>query len=153
MNIYVHALLLVQKVQKYVLCYSCVGSVSVYNLQLKTPNPIYQSTANTGKHTDPVWQVLIMCECNFSIKYVFIQVAWQKNDSDNNLNFYSTSSDGRIVCWTIVKVIFINFAVYKINWIFMLLQNELQYQDMTVLKMPGEVVTGPEGIQTTAVGN
>lgn len=23
---------------------------------------------------------------------------------------------------------------------------------MTILKMPGEVVTGPEGIQTTAVG-
>lgn len=66
------------------------GSVSVYNLQLKSPNPIYRSTANTGKHTDPVWQV-----------------AWQKNDSDNNLNFYSTSSDGRIVCWTIVKVIII----------------------------------------------
>ncbi|XP_065920328.1 dynein intermediate chain 2, ciliary-like [Dysidea avara] len=93
------------------------GSVSVYNLQLKSPNAIYHSTANTGKHTDPVWQV-----------------AWQKNDNDNNLNFFSTSSDGRIVSWTIVK-------------------NELQYQDMTVLKVPGEVVSGPEGIQTTAIAS
>ena len=38
------------------------------------------------------------------------------------------------------------------SYICVSLQNELQYQDMTVLKVPGEIVTGPEGIQTTAVG-
>ena len=32
------------------------------------------------------------------------QVAWQPNDMDNNINFYSVSSDSRVVCWTIVKV-------------------------------------------------
>lgn len=32
------------------------------------------------------------------------QVKWQKDDMDNNLNFFSVSSDGRIVSWTLVKV-------------------------------------------------
>ena len=32
------------------------------------------------------------------------QVAWQPNDMDNNINFYSVSSDSRVVCWTVVKV-------------------------------------------------
>ena len=41
-----------------------------------------------GKHTDPVWQV-----------------RWQKDDLDNNLNFFSISSDGRVVSWTLIKVI------------------------------------------------
>lgn len=31
-------------------------------------------------------------------------MAWQPNDMDDNLNFYSVSSDSRVVCWTIVKV-------------------------------------------------
>ena len=33
-----------------------------------------------------------------------LQVKWQKDDMDNNLNFFSVSSDGRIVSWTLVKV-------------------------------------------------
>ena len=33
------------------------GSVGVYNVTSKENKPIYQSTAKTGKHTDPVWQV------------------------------------------------------------------------------------------------
>lgn len=32
------------------------------------------------------------------------QVKWQKDDMDHNLNFFSVSSDGRIVSWTLVKV-------------------------------------------------
>lgn len=32
------------------------------------------------------------------------QVKWQKDDLDNNMNFFSVSSDGRITQWTIVKV-------------------------------------------------
>ena len=40
--------------------------------------PLYQSTAKSGKHADPAWQFV-----------------WQENDVDNNLNFYSVSSDGR----------------------------------------------------------
>lgn len=33
-----------------------------------------------------------------------LQVKWQKDDMDHNLNFFSVSSDGRIVSWTLVKV-------------------------------------------------
>jgi dynein intermediate chain 1 len=62
------------------------GSVVVFNLQEKQKLPVFRSTAKTGKHSDPVWQVL-----------------WQKNNLDGNLNFMSASSDGRIVTWTIVK--------------------------------------------------
>eukprot|EP01137_Pigoraptor_chileana_P035580 Opistho-2@29840 len=62
------------------------GSVAIYNVQEKTTKPMYQSTAKTGKHTDPVWQV-----------------CWQEDDIDKNLNFYSVSSDGRVTSWTLVK--------------------------------------------------
>uniref|UniRef100_A0A7N6FJZ2 Dynein, axonemal, intermediate chain 1, paralog 2 n=1 Tax=Anabas testudineus TaxID=64144 RepID=A0A7N6FJZ2_ANATE len=63
------------------------GCVAVYNLKEEGLEPAYKSTAKTGKHTDPVWQV-----------------HWQNDDMDNNHNFCSVSSDGRIVSWTLVKV-------------------------------------------------
>ena len=46
------------------------------------------------------WQVLVfqlMCDFDW-------QVRWQKDDLDNNLNFFSVSSDGRVVVWTLIKV-------------------------------------------------
>ena len=56
------------------------GNVAVFDLSRpKEENPIYFSTALTGKHSDPVWQV-----------------TWQKPDPDDYLNFYSISSDGII---------------------------------------------------------
>jgi dynein intermediate chain 1, axonemal len=33
------------------------GSVAVYNVADENKHAKYQSTARTGKHTDPVWQV------------------------------------------------------------------------------------------------
>ena len=33
------------------------GSVGVFNLTKGENKPLYQSTAKSGKHTDPVWQV------------------------------------------------------------------------------------------------
>ena len=33
------------------------GTVAVYTLKDKGSNPLYRSTAKTGKHTDPVWQL------------------------------------------------------------------------------------------------
>lgn len=33
------------------------GCVAVYNLKEEGLEPVYKSTAKTGKHTDPVWQV------------------------------------------------------------------------------------------------
>ena len=61
-----------------------------------------------------------------------LQVSWQGNDMDGNMNFYSVSSDGRVVLWKLVK-------------------NELQYQDAVQLKIPGASVDGPEGIQQPAL--
>lgn len=35
------------------------GSVGVFNVTEPTANALYMSSAKTGKHTDPVWQVSI----------------------------------------------------------------------------------------------
>uniref|UniRef100_A0A8D0E4A4 Dynein axonemal intermediate chain 1 n=1 Tax=Salvator merianae TaxID=96440 RepID=A0A8D0E4A4_SALMN len=93
------------------------GNVAIYNLK-KPPSsqPGYRSTAKSGKHTDPVWQV-----------------KWQKDDMDNNLNFFSVSSDGRIVSWTLVK-------------------NELVHTDIIKLLVEGTTMEGPEGLQLTTIG-
>ncbi|TPX44808.1 hypothetical protein SeMB42_g03483 [Synchytrium endobioticum] len=61
------------------------GSVAVYDLKKKTDAPIFKSTSKS-KHADPVWQV-----------------SWQKDDLDDNSNFFSISSDGRVVQWTLLK--------------------------------------------------
>ncbi|XP_032232200.1 dynein intermediate chain 2, ciliary isoform X2 [Nematostella vectensis] len=91
------------------------GSVAVYSISEKMNKPLHQSTAKTGKHTDPVWQV-----------------KWQKDDLDNNLNFFSVSSDGRVVQWTIVK-------------------SELSHTDIINLELP-EKSEGPEGTQIKSLG-
>ena len=48
----------------------------------KVNKPIYVSSIKTGKHTDPVWQVV-----------------WQDEDIAQELNFFSISSDGRVANW------------------------------------------------------
>jgi dynein intermediate chain 1 len=62
------------------------GSVAVFNTAENTQTPKFTSNAKSGKHTDPVWQV-----------------KWQKDDLDGNMNFFSVSSDGRVVSWTLCK--------------------------------------------------
>ena len=37
--------------------FSLLGSVAVYSACDKQAKPLYASTAKTGKHTDPVWEV------------------------------------------------------------------------------------------------
>ncbi|KAJ3105764.1 cytoplasmic dynein with WD40 domain [Phlyctochytrium planicorne] len=74
------------------------GTVLVFNLQKKSDQPLFKSLMKSGKHTDPVWQV-----------------CWQKDDLDDNANFFSISSDGRVAQWT-------------------LLQNELVYTDVIRLR-------------------
>lgn len=59
------------------------GSVVVYNIQKKTDQPVFKSS---GGHGDPVWQV-----------------TWQKDDLDDNLNFCSISTDGKVIEWTLLK--------------------------------------------------
>ena len=62
------------------------GSVVVFDVRDKVNRPMFQSTAKTGKHTEPVWQV-----------------SWQEEDMSKSLQFFSTSSDGRVTLWTITK--------------------------------------------------
>jgi dynein intermediate chain 1 len=93
------------------------GTVAVYDVKQSCKEPQYRCDARTGQHLDPVWEV-----------------RWQKNDLDNNMNFYSVAADGRVVCWTIVK-------------------NELRYSDAMVLKVPeGPVASGPGGMQVHGHG-
>lgn len=62
------------------------GSVAVYDLATSNFSVArYKSTAVTGKHTDPVWQV-----------------KWQPDDLEKKHNFCSVSSDGRVTSWTLV---------------------------------------------------
>ncbi|NXY21549.1 DNAI1 protein, partial [Atrichornis clamosus] len=92
------------------------GNVAIYNLKKATSQPSYKSSAKSGKHTEPVWQV-----------------KWQKDDMDNNSNFFSVSSDGRIVSWTLVK-------------------NELVHLDVIKLSAEGTEMQGPEGLQLQMLG-
>lgn len=36
------------------------GNVAIYNLKKATSQPSYKSSAKSGKHTDPVWQVSML---------------------------------------------------------------------------------------------
>ncbi|XP_021108638.1 dynein intermediate chain 1, axonemal isoform X3 [Heterocephalus glaber] len=92
------------------------GNVAVYNLKKPHSQPSFRSSAKSGKHTDPVWQV-----------------KWQKDDMDHNLNFFSVSSDGRIVSWTLVK-------------------SELVHTDVIKLKVEGSTTEVSEGLELHTVG-
>jgi len=87
------------------------GNVAVYNVLENSTGPVFISTARNGKHIDPVWGV-----------------RWQKEDLDNYSNFFSISTDGRIVLWTLIK-------------------NELHYQDIIQLRLDGVSTEGPDGTQ------
>lgn len=92
------------------------GCVAVYNLEEKSTKPVYMSMARMGKHTDPVWEI-----------------RWQKDDLDGNLNFYSISSDGRVVLWTIIK-------------------SELHFSEVIQLRMDDLSADQPTGTQLTSLG-
>uniref|UniRef100_G3QPE5 Dynein axonemal intermediate chain 1 n=1 Tax=Gorilla gorilla gorilla TaxID=9595 RepID=G3QPE5_GORGO len=92
------------------------GNVAIYNLKKPHSQPSFCSSAKSGKHSDPVWQV-----------------KWQKDDMDQNLNFFSVSSDGRIVSWTLVK-------------------RKLVHVDVIKLKVEGNTTEVPEGLQLHPVG-
>ncbi|KAJ3195232.1 cytoplasmic dynein with WD40 domain [Irineochytrium annulatum] len=70
------------------------GTVLVYNLQMKTDAPIFKSSSKNGKHTDPVWQ----------------------DDLDDNANFFSVSSDGRIAQWTLLQNELIHTDVIRLRY-------------------------------------
>ncbi|NXX92416.1 DNAI1 protein, partial [Centropus bengalensis] len=92
------------------------GNVAIYSLKRRTSQPSYTSSGSSGKHSEPVWQV-----------------KWQNNDMCNNLNFFSVSSDGRIVSWTLIK-------------------NELVHTDIIKLSVEATTVQWPEGLQLQTFG-
>lgn len=61
------------------------GVVQVYDVRNKSKVPNYCSSIKTSKHTDPVWQII-----------------WNP-DISKALNFYSISSDGRVMNWILMK--------------------------------------------------
>jgi dynein intermediate chain 1 len=61
------------------------GVVLVYDVRNRNKLPIYSSSVKTKKHSDPVWQ--IMWNPDISIYF----------------NFYSISSDGRVMNWILMK--------------------------------------------------
>lgn len=99
---------------------------------------------------------------------------------DNNHNFYSVSSDGRVVSWTLIKVSQWNIDLcclhYHINTdthllimryfvtelymctsaslfvCFTCLQNELVFTDIIRLSLNGAVSEGPDGSQQPSIG-
>ncbi|XP_022281234.1 dynein intermediate chain 1, axonemal isoform X48 [Canis lupus familiaris] len=97
------------------------GNVAIYNLKKPHSQPSFRSSAKSGKHTDPVWQVSLEPRWEKWVR-------WQKDDMDNNLNFFSVSSDGRIVSWTLLK-------------------SELVHTDVIKLKAEGSTTDGLDGLQ------
>ena len=80
------------------------GNVAVYNLQLKSSAPVYQSSPRNGKHRDVVWQVVAIENSFYPFFHLlFSQVKWAPDNLDGYLNFFSISADGRVTNWTIVK--------------------------------------------------
>jgi len=61
------------------------GTVLVHDVRHRSKRPLYASTVQTNKHTDPVWEV-----------------RWT-NTADERLNFWSISSDGRVANWRLMK--------------------------------------------------
>ncbi|XP_040276070.1 dynein intermediate chain 1, axonemal [Bufo bufo] len=93
------------------------GNVAIFNLKSDSPQPKCMSSAKSGKHIDPVWQV-----------------KWQKDDLDKNLNFFSVSSDGRVVSWTLIK-------------------NELVHTDVIRLSVERSMQDSVEGLQLQTHGS
>ncbi|KAJ3214547.1 cytoplasmic dynein with WD40 domain [Dinochytrium kinnereticum] len=75
------------------------GTVLVYNLQRKMDVPLFRSLTKSGKHTDPVWQV-----------------CWQRDDLDDNANFFSISSDGRVAQWTLLQNELVHTDVIRLRY-------------------------------------
>ena len=69
------------------------GSVKIYDLRENENKMDISFTENIESHYDPVWQI-----------------KWQKDNSDNNKNFYSISSDARVINWVLKRVRRIKFS-------------------------------------------
>ncbi|KPI88915.1 dynein intermediate-chain-like protein [Leptomonas seymouri] len=80
------------------------GSVCVFDMRVSSSEseavtrgrPLYRANVRTGKHMDPVWQIL-----------------WVENTTE--LTFYSISTDGRVTNWTLNKKELTSRDVLKLN--------------------------------------
>ncbi|WIA16426.1 hypothetical protein OEZ85_013115 [Tetradesmus obliquus] len=62
------------------------GTIAVYDVRLRQPTPLMASTADTGKHADPVWKV-----------------RWLDRGPEREELLVSISTDGKVKAWTIAK--------------------------------------------------
>lgn len=61
-------------------------------------------------------QFILPCpEIFTSCLVISYQVKWQNDDIDKNHNFFSVSSDGRVVSWTLVKVRLIQISLFCVR--------------------------------------
>lgn len=80
------------------------GSVCVFDMRVSSHDPegtghgrpLYRANVRTGKHMDPVWQIMWM-------------------ESTLELSFYSISTDGRVANWTLNKRELTSRDVLKLN--------------------------------------
>ena len=87
------------------------GTVNVYDLKDANGSKAkFKVVSKEHRHKEPVWQVRTVlhsrtCFGASFFKFSFIdKVQWQKDDLDGKKNFFSASTDGRIVNWTIINV-------------------------------------------------
>jgi len=81
------------------LCVGCYdGTVLVFDIRTGDPKPMFESKDPKSKHTDPVWQV-----------------CWQKDVAGKNLNFFSISSDGKVMNWIMNKTELLNEMVVELK--------------------------------------
>ncbi|XP_030375419.1 dynein intermediate chain 2, ciliary-like [Scaptodrosophila lebanonensis] len=85
------------------------GNVAVYNLRENYRTPLYLSRGNNCKHEELVWQI-----------------KWGPDMTDGEINFFSVSSDGRVLYW-------------------ILQQNMLWVTTLITLYLENGLVDGPDG--------
>lgn len=77
-------------------CYD--GSVAVFDVRATSNAPLYLATVQSGKHSEPVWQVF-----------------WQADELQKDLQFVSISSDGRVTLWTLSKAELLQEVLMKLQ--------------------------------------
>ena len=75
------------------------GNVALYNLLRDRHRPLLLSGLHTGKHSDLVWGV-----------------SWSGDDLDGHLNFLSTSADGTVKLWTVVRTFLRQTELFRLSW-------------------------------------
>ena len=90
------------------------GNVMVFDVRTKNKQPIYKSSIRSKKHTDPVWQV-----------------KWSPDSQ--KYNFYSISSDGRVLKWILMKDQLECEEVFKLKYVDKKSKNKEDETSLTAL--------------------